>query len=61
LQGYSNVWQLYGNGQTLTGPYRAPSAVNPSVAPVTIQFSGAETGLMTLPNGRTTAIRRFRF
>jgi hypothetical protein len=31
------------------------------VAPVTIQFSGAETGIMTLPNGRTTAIRRFRF
>src|SRR5678815_6038419 len=29
LQGYSNVWQLYGNGQTLTGAYRAPSAVNP--------------------------------
>jgi hypothetical protein len=61
LQSYSNTWQLYGNGQTLTGAYRAPTQVSGNVAPVTIQFSGAETGLMTLPGGRTAAIRRFRF
>jgi len=61
LQSYSNVWQLYGNGQTLAGTYRQPVAVNPSVAPVTIQFNGADTGLMTLPGGRSTAIQRFRF
>jgi hypothetical protein len=35
--------------------------VNGNVAPVTIQFSGPETGIMTLPNGRTTSITRFRF
>ena len=61
LQGYSNNWLQFGNGQTLTGAYRAPTQVNGNVAPVTIQFSGPETGIMTLPNGRTTAIRRFRF
>jgi alpha-tubulin suppressor-like RCC1 family protein len=61
LQSYSNAWQLYGNGQTLTGTYKPPTAVNPSVAPVTIQFKGANTGLMTLPNGRSTAIQRFLF
>ena len=61
LQSYSNSWQLYGNGQTLMGPYRPPQQMNGNVAPVTITFQGAESGIVTLPNGRTTAIRRFRF
>jgi hypothetical protein len=61
LQSYSNNWLQFGNGQTLTGTYRTPTQVNGNVAPVTIQFSGAENGMMTLPGGRTTAIRRFRF
>ena len=61
LQAYSNVWQQYGNGQTMGGPYKPPASVNTSVAPVTIQFSGDEAGIMTLPGGRTTAIQRFRF
>jgi hypothetical protein len=61
LQAYSNTWQLYGNGQTLTGAYKAPTQVNANVAPVTITFQGAENAIMTLPGGRTTAIRRFRF
>jgi len=61
LQSYSGTWWLYGNGQTLNGTYRPPAQVNGNVAPVTIQFSGPETGIMTLPGGRTTAITRFRF
>jgi len=61
LQSYSNNWLQFGNGQTLTGAYRAPAQVNGNVAPVTITFQGAENAIMTLPNGRTTAIRRFRF
>jgi hypothetical protein len=55
LLGYSNVWAALRQWPNAYRPYRAPSAVNPSMAPVTIQFSGAETGLMTLPGGRTTA------
>jgi hypothetical protein len=35
--------------------------VNASVAPVAITFSGAETADHDAANGRTTAIRRFRF
>jgi hypothetical protein len=31
------------------------------VAPVTVTFSGPDTALMTLPGGRTTALRRHRF
>ena len=61
LQSYSNTWQLYGNGQTLTGGYKPPTAVNTNVGPVTIQFQGATNGIMTLPGGRQTSIMRFRF
>jgi hypothetical protein len=35
--------------------------MNSNVGPVTIQFDGAETGIMTLPGSRTAAIRRYRF
>jgi len=61
LQSYSNQWLQFGNGQTLTGTYRAPVQVNGNVAPVTITFQGAENAIMTLPGGRTTSITRFRF
>jgi hypothetical protein len=61
LQSYSGTWWQYGNGQTLTGAYKPAARVSDNVAPVTIQFSGPATGLMTLPGGRTTDIRRFRF
>jgi hypothetical protein len=61
LQGYSGNWLQYWNGQTLTGPYREPHLVSSNVAPVTIQFQGADLGVMTLPGNRTTTIRRYRF
>jgi hypothetical protein len=61
IRSYSGNWLQFGNGQTMTGTYRAPTQVNSSVAPVTIQFSGPDTGLMTLPGGRTSAIQRYRF
>jgi hypothetical protein len=60
-QAFSGAWVQYGNGQTLTGTYRPAQPVNPNVAPVTITFSGPETAIMTLPAGRTTSLRRFRF
>ena len=59
LRAYSNVWQLYGNGQTLTGTYRAPTQANANVGPVTITFQSATNGFMTLPGGRTIPIQRF--
>jgi hypothetical protein len=61
LQSFSGNWWQFANGPTLTGPFRQASRLNDNVAPVTIEFSGPETGIMTLPGGRTTAIRRFRF
>jgi hypothetical protein len=53
-------WLQFANGQTLTGAYRAPTLVNGNVAPVTIQFQGADTALLTLPSG-TLPLTRFRF
>jgi alpha-tubulin suppressor-like RCC1 family protein len=58
---FSGGWWSYGNGMTLMGPWRQHRRTNDNVAPVTIQFSGPDTALMTLPNGRTTPLRRHRF
>jgi len=60
-QSYAANWWQFANGQTLGGAYRAATRINDNVAPVTITFSGASNAIMTLPNGRTTNIRRFRF
>ena len=48
-------------GQTLTGAWRQNTRTSTTVAPMTITFSGPETALMTLPNGRTTNLKRHRF
>jgi hypothetical protein len=61
LRSYSNTWWQYANGQTMSGAYRPASQINNNVAPVTIQFQGAETGIMTLPGNRTINIQRYRF
>jgi hypothetical protein len=58
---YQGVWQQYGNGQTLTGSYQAPTIVNTNVGSVTIQFSSITTGTLTFPNGRQVAIERYPF
>ena len=58
---FNGTWWSYTGGQTLTGAWRQNTRSNSNVAPVTITFSGAETALMTLPNGRTTNLRRHRF
>ncbi len=55
-----NWWQ-YGGGQTLTGAYRPATRINDNVAPVTVQFSGPENAIMTLPGGRQLPLTRYRF
>jgi hypothetical protein len=61
LQGYTNTWWQYANGQTLTGAFRPATQINSNVGPVTIQFQGSETATMTLPGNRTITIQRYRF
>ncbi|MCM2327478.1 MAG: hypothetical protein NDI88_06295 [Lysobacter sp.] len=58
---FSGSWWSFGGGQTLTGPWKPNRQLSNNVAPVTIQFSGPDTALMTLPGGRTTLLRRHRF
>jgi hypothetical protein len=61
IRAVDGQWWSYANGQAMGGAYRPATRVNDRVAPVTISFSGPDTALMTLPNGRTTALRRHRF
>ncbi|HYC38792.1 MAG TPA: hypothetical protein VEC19_20360 [Usitatibacter sp.] len=58
---FSGSWWSYTGGQTLTGPWRQNTRSNSNVAPVTITFGGPDTAIMTLPNNRTTNLRRHRF
>ena len=58
---FTNSWWSFGNGQTLTGPWKPNARLSSNVAPVSIEFSGTDTATMTLPNGRTTNLKRHRF
>ena len=58
---FGGNWWSYGNGQTLTGAWRANARINDNVAPVTVNFTSRTTAVMTLPNGRTTNLQRHRF
>jgi hypothetical protein len=58
---YQGNWVQFGYGQTLTGSYEAPVIVNADVGALTIQFSSATAGNMTLPDGRVIPIERFLF
>ena len=58
---FSSNWIQLAHGQTLTGTYQAPGIAVSNVAPVTLAFTGADSAVMTLPGGRTTALTRFRF
>jgi hypothetical protein len=58
---FSGNWWSYADGQTLTGAWKPNRQVSSNVAPVTITFSGPDTAIMTLPNGRTTSLKRHRF
>jgi hypothetical protein len=60
-QSFSSSWWSFANGMTLMGPWKPHARIDDNVAPVTIQFQGSENAIMTLPNGRTTAITRHRF
>ena len=60
-QSFSSSWWSFANGQTLTGAWKPNTRTSDHVAPVTITFSGADTAVMTLPNGRTTNLKRHRF
>jgi hypothetical protein len=57
----SGSWWTYANGQAMFGPYKPAVQTSNNFAPVTITFSASDAAIMTLPNGRTTALTRQRF
>lgn len=54
-------WTEYANGQTLMGSYQAAQLKNNAVAPLKLVFSSLKRAVLTLPDGRTVALRRFEF
>ena len=58
---YTNSWQQYGNGQTLTGTFKPSAVITPNVGALTIQFTSATAGTLTLPTGTQIPIVRFPF
>ena len=51
----------FANGQSMGGAYRPATRTNDNFAPLTINFTGTDTAVMTLPGGRTTNLVRQRF
>ena len=58
---YIGTWEQYGNGQTLTGTYTPAAKVNTNVGSISIRFTDTQNATLTLPDGRTIPITRFRF
>ena len=59
--GFSGNWWTFANGQSMGGAYRPATRTSDTFAPVAITFSGPDSAVMTLPNGRTTNLVRQRF
>jgi hypothetical protein len=58
---FQSEWNLFGNGQTLTGVYVPPVVLNQNVGPVTLQIIDSATAQLTLPGGRQISLNRFNF
>lgn len=58
---FTSTWGQYGNGQTMTGPYKAPALVDGNVGSLKIEFSDTTSGQLTFPDGRVVQISRYRF
>ena len=58
---FSGAWWTFANGQSMSGAYRAATRTSDNFAPLSINFTGPDTAVMTLLNGRTTALTRQRF
>lgn len=56
----SGTLQRFAGGQTLSGAYRSPYT-NGTAGQLAFSFTSTKTGVMTLPNGKTLALKRFEF
>ncbi|MBM3549512.1 MAG: hypothetical protein FJX54_21450 [Alphaproteobacteria bacterium] len=55
---FSGTLEAFEGGQTLTGSYRAPTALG-SVGNLQIDFTSSRTATLTLPSGATVSIARY--
>ena len=55
---YSGDWQQFGQGQTLTGPYRAPVLVNDQVGRLSLELADPATAILRLPDDRELRLTR---
>ena len=58
---YTGSLQQYAMGQSMGGRYRRPQLINANVGTVSLVFTDAKNGTITLPDGRQVAITRFAF
>jgi streptogramin lyase len=58
---FQGEWAQFGNGQTLTGSYRASSIVNSNAGSVTLAFANDSSATLTLPDGRQIPLTRYMF
>ncbi len=58
---FTGNWWTFANGQVMGGAYKAPDFTSDHFAPLSINFTGPDTAVMTLPGGRTTNLQRQRF
>jgi hypothetical protein len=56
---YTGEVLIAANGQAPNGPYRAPTLS--AAGSLSVEFSGPNTGVVTLPNGRRVNITRMRY
>ena len=58
---YTGSLQQYAMGQSVGGPYHPPQLANANTGTVSVVFSDAKNGTLTLSDGRQVAITRFAF
>jgi hypothetical protein len=58
---FQGQWLQLSNGQTLAGPYKAPTVANAMAGAVTLQFASVSNATLTLPDGRQIPLERFSF
>jgi hypothetical protein len=58
---FSGTWWTFANGQAMGAPYRPATRTSDNAGSLAVEFTGATTGTLTLPDGRRIAIQRQAF
>lgn len=58
---FQGTWVQYGNGQSMTGTWKAAGVTNNNLGPALFSFDSPTTGFLQLPDGRQVRLVRFAF